>query len=197
MHSSSSKHHQTRSSFGGTTGTPYRYSQGQAFAAARKRSIERFVHSTITKTELDELERRLEESPRKMARWRGGEEARRSVHRGEEEREKENNRRPRTAGEGQQGPRLMKSTSGLGFNDLESSDEGEKGDSSDPFTSKEGVAVKRFRSFEEREGLKVRKELSLARKRSKALGDEARWRNVALDEAERSSGYGGASWDGV
>lgn len=132
-----------------------------------------------------------------MAKWRGGEEARRSLHRGEEEREKENGRRPIATSKGQQGPRLMKSTSGLGFDDLESSDDGEKGDGSDPFTSKEGGAVKRFRSFEEREGVKVSKELSLARKRSKALGDGARWRNVALEEAERSSGYGSASWDGV
>lgn len=133
-----------------------------------------------------------------MARWRGGDEARRSVHRGEDEREKENGRRPRAASEGQQGPRLMKSTSGLGFDDFESSDEGENGDGSDPFISKEGGgAVKRYRSLEEREGLKVRKELSLARKRSKAFGDGARWRNVALEEAERSSRYGSASWDGV
>lgn len=50
------------------TGSPYRYAAGQAFKAARRRSYIQLRKDTINSTEMEEVTRMLEGSPRKMAK---------------------------------------------------------------------------------------------------------------------------------
>ena len=49
------------------TGSPYRYRAGQAFKAARKQSYLQLRKGTVGSTEMEELTRALEGSPRKLA----------------------------------------------------------------------------------------------------------------------------------
>ena len=58
--------HRNTSSIDGT-GSPYRYAAGQAFKAARRRSYIQLRKDTINSTEMQEVTRMLEGSPRKMA----------------------------------------------------------------------------------------------------------------------------------
>lgn len=50
------------------SGSPYRYTAGQAFKAARRRSYIQLRKDTLGSTEMDEVTRMLESSPRKMAK---------------------------------------------------------------------------------------------------------------------------------
>ena len=58
--------HRNHSSISGT-GSPYRYRAGQAFNAARRKSFLQLRKDTVGSTEMDDLTRTLEASPRKMA----------------------------------------------------------------------------------------------------------------------------------
>lgn len=58
--------HRNRSSASGT-GSPYRYRAGQAFNAARRQSYLQLRKDTLGSTEMEELTRTLEGSPRRMA----------------------------------------------------------------------------------------------------------------------------------
>lgn len=49
------------------TGSPYRYRAGQAFQAARRQSYLQLRKDTVGSTEMEELTRALQGSPRKMA----------------------------------------------------------------------------------------------------------------------------------
>lgn len=50
------------------SGSPYRYTAGQAFKAARRRSYIQLRKDTLGSTEMDEVTRMLESSPRKLAK---------------------------------------------------------------------------------------------------------------------------------
>ena len=58
--------HRNQSSTTGT-GSPYRYRAGQAFKAARRQSYLQLRKDTVGSTEMEELTRALEGSPRRMA----------------------------------------------------------------------------------------------------------------------------------
>lgn len=61
--------HKHRNTFSGDgTGSPYRYTAGQAFKAARRRSYIQLRKETFGSTEMNEVTRMLEGSPRKMAK---------------------------------------------------------------------------------------------------------------------------------
>lgn len=57
--------HKHRNDFS-STGSPYRYRAGQAFKSARRQSYLQLRKDTVGSTEMEELTRALESSPRKM-----------------------------------------------------------------------------------------------------------------------------------
>ena len=106
-------------------------------------------------------------------------------------------------------PHLMRSTSGLAFDDLydSTSDADADGESSDPITTRNrsrnrgrtdsglqklssSVASRRQKSLPELEEGRLTRELKLARKRSRTLGEAGRWRNVAVEEVQRKEREG-------
>jgi len=159
-------------------GSPNQYNQGRAFAAPRKQSLLQLGAKTLPTNAIEELTHQLDCSPRKM---HGSRNSTDQLHH-----HTVSNTSNRLEGEdssGRQhcrqrsfielkGPRLQTSTSGIGFDGLETCD---------PSDLKSGAGSRKTRIDGQ-----IQRELSIARKRSKDLGYSSGWRNIALEEAEKT-----------
>ena len=196
-----------------STESGYRYTPGSAFTAARRKSLDEIGKGTLTSEQMDDLTRTLESSPRKTL-GRGSDVLRRLNSNRKGQDLKEDNALP-----GYQkivsdevprlsAPRLMSTTSGLGFDSLydSTSDADADGENSDPNTPKRtrhhtrtdsgphrvgsNVSSRRQKSLPELEQGRLARELKLARKRSRTLGEAGGWRNVAVEEVQRKEREG-------
>ncbi|MCJ1284168.1 hypothetical protein MMC26_003499 [Xylographa opegraphella] len=183
--SNASRHTASRSSPNGSVHPPsnsaYRYTQGRAFSAARRQSTEQ-LHAAAQRAEevVEKLTRELDGSPRKAGpKGRIGFRAHRFSISQESNNTKENAKPPRVKSHARLNePRLMRSTSGLGFDYSSSEDSEEMETGSGPLFH--GM-YRRKRSLRGREDERVRKELGEAAQRNmKDLGEGVGWRNVAV-----------------
>lgn len=192
----------------------YRYTPGSAYTAARRKSLDEIGKGTLTSEQMDDLTRTLESSPRKTL-GRGSDVLRRrnSNRKGQELKEGSalpsyqkivSDEAPRLSA-----PRLMSTTSGLGFDSLydSTSDADADGENSNPNNTPKRsrhyirtdsgphrvgskVSSRRQKSLPELEQGKLTRELKLARKRSRTLGEAGGWRNVAVEEVQRKEREG-------
>ena len=97
-------------------GSPYRYTPGRAFAAARERSYNKARAATLTSKEIKDLTLRLDGSPRKIKHRRShtGRGLREAPARDNRDSNHSNNLRPRASLDSY-GPALQRTTSGLAF----------------------------------------------------------------------------------
>ena len=153
-----------------STGSPYRYTAGRAFAAARERSYDQMKAKTLPSPELRDVALHLDGSPRKVTHRRShiGLGSRNSNH--TDTRNARPTSRPQTSLD-VYGPSLQRSTSGLVFDD--SDKENQRAGPSKPAGKENGQT----RPFSRVEG-SVLRELDLARKRSSTLSG---WKNVAAE----------------
>ena len=107
--------------------SPYRYNQGKAFTAARRQSCEQINPTISVSEDIADLTKKLDGSPRKAPPkaepWRPGHGSRTSQESGESKdstkiKESFNKgHKPRKSADGLVGSRLMRSASGLGFDE--------------------------------------------------------------------------------
>ncbi|KAL8818526.1 MAG: hypothetical protein Q9191_007923 [Dirinaria sp. TL-2023a] len=172
------------------TGSPYRYTAGRAFAAARERSYDRVKASTLPSPELRDVALQLDGSPRrrKVQHRRShmvlGSRSTNNTTTADTRAMRPTSSRPQTSLD-IYGPRLQRSTSGLVFDDDDDDSDKENQPALQPPPSSKTVGNNnnnennmKNRPFSRVED-SVLRELDLARKRSSTLSSG--WKNVAAE----------------
>ena len=154
------------------TGSPYRFTAGRAFTAARERSYDRLKADTLHTPEIHDLTRHLDGSPRKMRNRQSQVGVPSGINHGSLPRTHLASPRPQSSLDAY-GPKLQRSTSGMAFDD---SDKENRSIGSGMSPAKE---KRRTRPFSRVDG-SILRELDLAKKRSSTLSG---WRNVAAEAA--------------
>lgn len=154
------------------TGSPYRFTNGRAFTAAREKSYDQVKAETLPTQDLQNLSRHLDSSPRKIKHRRSHVGVTTASSPSDYSRPKLPTPHPQSALD-VYGPKLQRSTSGMAFSDSDKENRSVVGDSS-PTMEK-----RRTRPFSRVEG-SVLRELDLARNRSSTLSG---WKNVAAEAA--------------
>ena len=155
-----------------SNGSPYRFTAGRAFSAARERSCNQMKATTLSFPEIRDLTLRLDGSPRKIRHRRSHV----GVNSGSSLATQPKINRPASRPQSAldiYGPTLQRSTSGMAFDDSDKENR-IAGPAGSPAKEK-----RRTRPFSRVEG-SVLRELDLARKRSSTFSG---WRNVAASAA--------------
>lgn len=152
------------------TGSPYRYTAGRAFAAARERSYDQMKANTLPMPELRDVALHLDGSPRKVKHRRSDIILGSRSSNTTDTRALRPTSRPQTSLD-VYGPSLQRSTSGLVFDDSDKENQ-----PAGP-SKAAGKDSRITRPFSRVEG-SVLRELDLARKRSSTLSG---WKNVAAE----------------
>lgn len=155
------------------TGSPYRFTAGRAFAAARERSYDQLRADTLPSSEVRQLSHNVDGSPRRVRHRRS--------HIGVNSGSSRSTAplSPRLASRPQSsldvyGPKLQRSTSGMAF------DDSDKENRSAAQTNSPTKEKRKSRPFSRLES-SVLRELDLTKKRSSTLSG---WRNVAAEAAK-------------
>lgn len=154
------------------TGSPYRYTAGRAFVAARERSYDQLKADTLASSEVRDLSNNLDGSPKKVTHRRSHMGALSSSSRGTVPKSIRPRSRPQSSLNAF-APKLQRSTSGMAF------DDSDKENCSVTPAGSPMKAKRKTRPFSRVEG-SVLRELDLVKKRSSTLSG---WRNVAAESA--------------
>ena len=152
------------------TGSPYRFTAGRAFTAARERSYDKLKADTLHMPDIHDLTHHLDGSPRKIRDRRSQVAVPSGSNHGTATRT--HLARPQSSLDAY-GPKLQRSTSGMAFDD---SDKENRSIGSGMSPAKE---KRRNRPFSRVDG-SILRELDLAKKRGSTLSG---WRNVAAEAA--------------
>jgi len=154
------------------TGSPYRFTAGRAFAAARERSYDQLRADTLPSSEVRLLSHNLGGSPSRVRHRR----SHIGVNSGSSRSTAPQSTRPASRPQSSldvYGPKLQRSTSGMAF------DDSEKENRPVAQTSSPTKEKRKIRPFSRVES-SVLRELDLTKKRSSTLSG---WRNVAAEAA--------------
>lgn len=155
------------------TGSPYRFTAGRAFAAARERSYDQLRADTLSSSEIRDLSRNFDGSPRKVRHRRSHV----GVNSGSSRSTAPLPTRPASRPQSSldiYGPKLQRSTSGMAF------DDSDKENRSVAQTNSPTKEKRKSRPFSRLES-SVLRELDLTKKRSSTPSG---WRNVAAEIAK-------------
>ena len=159
------------------SGSPYRFTAGRAFTAARERSYEQVKAFTLPGLEIRDLKGRLDSTPRKIDHRRSYMNVKSDSSQDTDLKGKRPDSRPQSSLD-VYGPQLQRSTSGMAF---DGSDKENHSPAPDTSPTK---AKRRTRPFSRVDG-SVLRELDVAKKRSSILSG---WRNVAAEAANTQRG---------